>query len=126
MQTAASSIEFSFNNIVYRQIDGVTLDSPLGSFLANIFAGYCEALLFKKANKPLMCYRYLMIPLQLSTMKTNAVSFSAIQILSIHRFTFEKECNRTLPFLDVLLEKKDRQFVISVYRKPTFTDKCIR
>ena len=30
------------------------------------------------------------------------------------RFTFEKECNRTLPFLDVLVEKNDHEFVVSV------------
>ena len=40
MQMASSSVEFSFNNIMHRQIDGVTLGSPLGSSLANIFVGY--------------------------------------------------------------------------------------
>ena len=39
---------------------------------------------------------------------------------SLLRFTFEKECNRTLPFLDVLVEKNDHEFVTSFYRKPTF------
>ena len=42
------------------------------------------------------------------------------------RFTFEKECNRTLPFLDVLVEKNDHEFVTSIYRKPTFTGQYIR
>ena len=41
------------------------------------------------------------------------------------RFTFEKECNRTLPFLDVLVEKNDHEFVTSIYRKPTFTGQYI-
>ena len=27
------------------------------------------------------------------------------------RFIFEKDCNRTLPFLDVLVEKNDHEFV---------------
>ena len=34
------------------------------------------------------------------------------------RFTFEKKCNRTLPFLDVLVETNDHEFVTSIYRKP--------
>ena len=59
MQTATSSVEFSFNNIMHRQIDGVAMGSPLGPSLANIFVGYHEASLFKKVNKPLMYYRYV-------------------------------------------------------------------
>ena len=47
MQTATSSVEFSFNNIMHRQIDGVAVDSPLGPSLANIFVGYYKAFLFK-------------------------------------------------------------------------------
>ena len=42
------------------------------------------------------------------------------------RYTFEKEYNRTLPFLDVLVDKNDQEFVTSVYRKPTFTGQYIR
>ena len=42
------------------------------------------------------------------------------------RFSFEKECNRTLPFLDVLVETNDHEFITSVYRKPTFTGQYTR
>ena len=59
MQTANSSVELSFNNIMHRQIDGVAMDSPLGPSLANSFVGYYEALLFKRVNKPFMYYRYV-------------------------------------------------------------------
>ena len=46
--------------------------------------------------------------------------------LSIASFYFEKECNRTLPFLDLLIEKNYHQFVTSTYRKPTVTGQYIR
>ena len=36
-------------------------------------------------------------------------------------FTFEKESNLALPFLDVLGEKSPSKFITSIYRKPTFT-----
>ena len=39
MQLATSSVEFSFNNNMHRQIDGVAMGSPLGPALANIFVG---------------------------------------------------------------------------------------
>ena len=56
MQTAASSVEFSFNNSMHRQTDCVAMDTPLGPSLANIFVGYYKALVFKRVNKPLMYY----------------------------------------------------------------------
>ena len=40
MQTATSSVEFSFNNMMHRQIDGVAMGSPFGASLANLFVGY--------------------------------------------------------------------------------------
>ena len=42
------------------------------------------------------------------------------------QFTFEKEENDSLPFLDVLVEKSNTGFLTSVYRKPTFTGKYTR
>ena len=34
------SVEISFDNIMYRQFDGVSMGSPIGSVLANIYAGF--------------------------------------------------------------------------------------
>jgi len=59
MQLAASSVEFSFNNNMYRQIDGVAMGSPLGPALANIFVGHQEEKLFKVVNRPLAYFRYV-------------------------------------------------------------------
>ena len=54
MNFVTSSVEFSFNNIMYRQIDGVAMGSSLGPTLANIFVGFCEANLFTKIDCPLI------------------------------------------------------------------------
>ena len=37
MKSATSSVEFIFNNTMYKQTDGVALGSPHGPALANIF-----------------------------------------------------------------------------------------
>ena len=37
------------------------------------------------------------------------------------RFTMESEVDSQLPFMDVLLRRKEGALVKSVYRKPTFT-----
>ena len=38
-----TGVEFSFNNVMYKQVDGVAMGSPLGPVLANVFVGYCES-----------------------------------------------------------------------------------
>ena len=40
MKSATSSVEFSFNNTMYKQTDGVAMGSPLGPALAIVFVGY--------------------------------------------------------------------------------------
>ena len=124
MQTATSSNKFSFNNTMHRQIDGVAMGSPL----ANIFVGYYEALLFKRVNKPLMYYRYVDDTFAVFDEEDRCNEFFSYlnSLYPSLRFTFEKECNRTLPFLGVLVEKNVLKFVSSIYRKPTFTGQYIR
>ena len=104
------------------------MGSPLGPSLANIFVGYYEALLFKRVNRPLMCYRYVNDTLAAFNDEDECNEFfSHLNSLHpAHRFTFDKKCNRTLPFFDVLVEKNDHEFVTSIYRKPTFTGQYIR
>ena len=104
------------------------MGSPLGPSLASIFVGYYEALLFIRVNKPLMYYRYVDDTFAVLNDEDECNEFFS-HLNSLHpslRFTFEKECNRTLPFLDVLVEKNDHEFVTSIYRKPTFTGQYIR
>ena len=56
---AITSVEFSFNDIMSRMMDGVAMDSPLGPALANIFVGFYETKLFQTIPKPAMYYRYM-------------------------------------------------------------------
>ena len=51
MKSAASPVEFSFNNTMNKQTDGVAMGSPLGPALANIFVGYYEEKLFSQRQK---------------------------------------------------------------------------
>ena len=55
MQLTTKSVSFSFNGTMYRQVDGVSMGSPLDPTLANIFT---ERLLFDRFPKP---YIYLHI-----------------------------------------------------------------
>ena len=39
MRIVTTGVEFSFNDIMFQQVDGVAMGSPLGPVLANIFVG---------------------------------------------------------------------------------------
>ena len=115
MNIATTSVEFSFNNKLYKQINRVAMGSPLGPALANIFVGYQEEKLFIDNNQPLIYFRYVD--------ELNCNRFLK-QLNSLHQslnFTHEKEVNGKLPFLDVLVEKSNTKFLTSVYRKPSFS-----
>ena len=128
MNTATSSVEFSFNNIMYKQIDGISMGSPLGPALANIFVGFYEQQLFQTTNKPTVYYRYVDDTFALFKLESDCDKFFS-SLNSLHpvlHFTFEKEANQSLPFLDVFVEKSGNNFLTSIYRKPTFTGQYLR
>ena len=59
MKTATTSVEFSFNNVIYRQIDGVVMGSSLGPALPNIFVGFYKLKIFDKISKPTLYSNYV-------------------------------------------------------------------
>ena len=83
---------------------------------------------FQRVNKPLMYYRYVndIFAVFNDVDKCNEFFSHLNSLRPALRFTFEKDCNPTFSFLDVLVEKNDHGFVASVYRKPTFTGQYIR
>ena len=107
MNTATTSVEFSFNNRIYIQIDDVAMGSPLGPALANIFVGYQEEKLFIDSNQPLIYFRYVDDTFAMFEDELNCNRFLK-QLNSLHQslnFTHEKKVNGKLSFLDVLVEK---------------------
>ena len=123
MEMATSCVEFSFNDIMHRQIDGVAMGSPPGRALANIFVGYYESKLFQITSNSEMYYRCMDDTFVVFRNEDECDLFLN-SLNSLHpslRFTFEKESNLALPFLDVLVEKSLSKFITSIYRKLTFT-----
>ena len=121
MKVAKEKVEFSFNKLLYRQIDSIAMGSPLGPTLANIFVGYLEY----KIISEIQCkyYRYV----DDCCIITNNIedSFALFdKLINIHNeitFTKENELNNQLPFLDVLTTRKDGTCLTSVYRKSSLT-----
>jgi hypothetical protein len=119
---STSSVEFSFDDVMYRQVDGVAMGSPLGPILANVFVGHHEKLLFSKVTKPMLYYRYVDDIFACFSNEAACDEFGE-HLNNMHsslQFTCEKEVNNSINFLDVCVHK-EQQFVTSVHRKNTFT-----
>ena len=59
MELTTKSVSFSFNSAMYREVDGISMSSPLGPILTNIFVGFFERLLFDTFPKPYIYLRYV-------------------------------------------------------------------
>ncbi|KAF7677257.1 hypothetical protein TCON_2655 [Astathelohania contejeani] len=116
---------FMFNNLYYKQIDGVAMGSPLGPSLANVFLCFYEKAWLNDCPscfKPVFYRRYV---------DDTFLLFSDISHINMFRdylnkkhpnikFTSELEVNNSLSFLDVKLANVNG-FSTCIFRKPTFT-----
>ena len=128
MKFATSSTEFSFNNDMYRQVDGVSMGSPLSPTLANIFMGFLEANYFNTHDKPILYFRYVDDCFLVFNNESECLrmfdDFNALH--DSITFTMESEKDNSLPFLDVLVKRTPAaKFITSMYRKKTFTGQYI-
>ena len=104
------------------------------SSISKHFVGYQEAKFFNIAKRPLVYFRYVDDTFAVFNNEEDCNTFLT-HFNSLHpslRFTYEKESNLSLslslslPFLDVLVERHDSEFLTSMYRKPTFTGQYLR
>ena len=126
LNLATKESSFMFNNKFYIQVDGVAKGSPLGPTLDNIFLSHHEENWLNKCPikfKPSFYRRYVDDIFVLFESSESADSFREY-MSSKHQninFTVGKENVGSLSFLDVKICRKNGKFVISVYRKPTFS-----
>ena len=128
MKFATTSVEFSFNNIMYRQVDGISMGSVLSPIMAGIFVGFQEVDLLSTSMVPDVYFCHVNDIFYIFGSEAEACKFfSHFNKMQLSfQFTLKKETNSTLPFLDVLVYKEASCFLTSVYCKPTFTGLYIR
>lgn len=124
LMKATTEVEFSFDGIMYRQVDGVAMGSPLGPVLANIFVGQCESLADQlECEWPLLYNRFVDDTFAIFAKDEQVETFFNV-LNNLHpalQFTVERENDGRLPFMDVLVQRTEGHLLRSVYRKPTFT-----
>ena len=100
---------FMYDNKLYKQVDGVTMGSPLGPTLANFFLGYIEEKIFanNKELLPKLYLRYIDDVYAVFDCDDDCLKFLEV-LNSQHkdiRFTIEKATKfSTLNFLDVQIK----------------------
>ncbi|XP_059066412.1 uncharacterized protein LOC131857721 [Cryptomeria japonica] len=118
---------FAFQGIIYEQVDGVAMGSPLSPVIANIFMEHFEEVaLHSFPLKPKWWKRYMddtkvCWPHGLDMLEEFHTHLN--NIFPSITFTKELESNNRLSFLDVLICKKpDGSLGRQVFRKTTHTD----
>ena len=115
-----------FDQQFYKQHDGVTMGSPLGPTLANVFLCYHEKIWLENCPsefKPVMYRRYADDTFLLFRSKHLIEKFRnylSRQHKNI-KFTSETENENSISFLDIKITRENNKFMTSVYRKPTFS-----
>ena len=103
MELATKSVSFSFKGTLYRQVDGISMGSPLGPILASIFVGFYKRLLFDRFPKPYIYLCYVNDTFACFSSCNKALLFFHC-LNDLHpslTFTMEEEKDNKLLFLDV-------------------------
>ena len=125
LELCTKDMHFAFDGKIYRQVDGVAMGSPLGPVIANIFMVELERRLIPTMyDKISLWFRY--VDDTFTFIKKGEVK-NVIQIIdNFHEsinFTFEKETDRCLSFLDVkVIRNADGTFETDIHRKKTDTN----
>ena len=126
LEIAVQDTHFLFNDKVFKQIDGVSMGSPLGPIMANAFMCSFEEKMLEDCPlsfRPLFYKRYVDDTIALFRTKEAAERF--LEYMNrLHpniKFTIEHEHENQLPFLDILITRTDHGFSTNVFRKKTFT-----
>ena len=122
---ATKQTHFRFNEVLYDQVDGVAMGSPLAPAFANLFLGIHENNWLKdqSASKVLFYQRYVDDIFCLFEKEEDFSTFFDFinQQHNNIRFTFEKESSGSIAFLDVLIKCTETSFETTTFYKKTYT-----
>ena len=103
----------------YRQVDGLAMGSPPAPLLANGWLHKYDATIRDDAK---LYARYMDDVIR--SIKSRDIVNKLLEINSLHeklKFTFEREQERLLAFLDMLLKRENNKLSSTWYQKPTDT-----
>lgn len=115
---------FDFNGKTYKQVDGVSMGSPLGPTFADFYMAELEntALNMHNVPKPIHYFRYVDDTLAIFNSYDDVLKF--IEVLhcnSVLQFTFEQASNNQFQFLDIKFQYVDGKLETGIFTKSTDT-----
>ena len=117
---------FLFNDVYYKQVDGVTMGSPLGPTLTNLFSVYYEHKWLEKCPlqfRPKYYRRYVDDIFLMFESRDHVKKFYKY-MNSRHlnfQFTCEEESNNKISFLDISVTRINNKLTTSLCGKKTFS-----
>ena len=114
------NVHFSLDGQIYIQCDGVAMGSPLGPVLAGIFMVELDRTLIPQLCEHMMLWKRF-VDHTTTSIKPTSIQYVINVLNSFHsniEFTYEEEKDGQIPFLDVLIVRKNDTFETTVYRKP--------
>ena len=121
---AISQTHFLFDGLFYDQVDGEAMGSPLAPVLANLFMGYHEQLRLENYDETRVLFFRRYVDDTFCVFRNEHDVMLFLDYLNRQRvnikFTFEKEKNGKLPFLDILVTKStNTSTTTTIYKKHT-------
>ncbi|UYV74386.1 hypothetical protein LAZ67_11003346 [Cordylochernes scorpioides] len=113
---------FSFKDRFFRQIKGLPMGNPISSELANIFMNEIdEQIINSKQYKIILWLRYIDDIFCLTEIDIDSFICFLNSLKPFLKFTYEKESNNSLAFLDIQLKRNQYNIGTYIYRKLTHT-----
>ena len=118
---------FRFEDQFFEQVDGAAMGSPLSPIIANLYMeGFESKALASSPSSPTMWLRYVDDTFVLWPHDPNQLEEFHSHLNAQHpqiQFTREEKKDNQISFLDMLVKREDGVYKMSVYRKPTHTDR---
>ena len=121
LEKATVCVLFLFDGVLYEQVDGVSMGSPLGPLFANFYLGFLETSMFAEDHHffPVFYFRYMDDTFLLFSYPVHVQQFLD-RLNRFHpaiQFTCEFSEDSSLPFIGVTVTMSKTGFSTSVYHK---------
>jgi hypothetical protein len=120
---------FQVHNRFFQQKDGMAMGNSLSPVVCNVYMEHFEKLALDAAPyKPSLWLQYVDDTFVIWPHGTNQLQEFLDHLNGVRpsmQFTMEIESNNSIPFLDILVIRKDSMLTTTVYRKPTHTGRYL-